>query len=75
VQASVTVNRLVDYDQLPNTLRRLGFDCVSFSYPRREPFGSSSLVYGGESQLVDLDRNELLDALVRSAGSGSGFPC
>jgi len=37
VQASVTVNRLVDYDQLPNTLRRLGFDCVSFSYPRREP--------------------------------------
>jgi MoaA/NifB/PqqE/SkfB family radical SAM enzyme len=47
VQASVTVNRLVRYDELPDTLQRLGFDCVSFSYPRREPFGSSSLVYGG----------------------------
>ena len=46
VQASVTVNRLVRYGELPNTLRRLGFDCVSFSYPRREPFGSTSLVYG-----------------------------
>src|SRR5262249_34486769 len=43
-------------------LRRLGFDCVSFSYPRREPFGSTSLVYG-ESHLVDLDRDELLAAL------------
>src|SRR5271166_2916023 len=63
VQASVTVNRLVRYDELPGTLRRLGFDCVSFSYPRREPFGSTSLVYGGESQLVDLDRDELLAAL------------
>jgi MoaA/NifB/PqqE/SkfB family radical SAM enzyme len=62
VQASVTVNRLVRYEQLPDTLRRLGFDYVSFSYPRREPFGSTSLVYG-ESELIDLDRDELLDAL------------
>jgi hypothetical protein len=62
VQASVTVNRLVDYDQLPDTLRRLRFDCVSFSYPRSEPFGSTSLVYG-ESPLVNLDQDELLDAL------------
>jgi MoaA/NifB/PqqE/SkfB family radical SAM enzyme len=62
VQASVTVNRLVRYGELPDTLRRLGFDCVSFSYPRREPLGSSSLVYG-ESDLVDLDRDELLAAL------------
>ena len=63
VQASVTVNRLVRFDDLPHTLRRLGFDDVAFSYPRREPFGSTSLVYGGESQLVDLDRDELLAAL------------
>jgi MoaA/NifB/PqqE/SkfB family radical SAM enzyme len=63
VQASVTVNLLVRYDELPGTLRRLGFDCVSFSYPRREPLGSTSLVYGGESTLVDLDRDELLAAL------------
>jgi MoaA/NifB/PqqE/SkfB family radical SAM enzyme len=62
VQASVTVNRLVCYDELPDTLRRLGFDSVSFSYPRREPLGSSSLVYG-KSDLVDLDRDELLAAL------------
>ena len=62
VQASVTVNRLVRYDELPAMLRRLGFDCVSFSYPRREPFGSTSLVYG-ESPLVDFDRDELLAAL------------
>jgi MoaA/NifB/PqqE/SkfB family radical SAM enzyme len=63
VQASVTVNRLVRYEELPDTLRRLGFDDVAFSYPRCEPFGSTSLVYSGDSQLVDLDRDELLAAL------------
>lgn len=63
VQASVTVNRLVRYEELPDTLRRLGFDDVSFSYPRSEPLGSTSLVYGEESPLVDLDRDELLAAL------------
>jgi len=62
VQASVTVSRLVRYDELPDTLRRLGFDYVGFSYPRRDPLGSASLVYG-ESPLVDLDRDELLAAL------------
>jgi MoaA/NifB/PqqE/SkfB family radical SAM enzyme len=63
VQASVTVNRLVRYDDLPDTLRRLGFDDVSFSYPGREPFGSTSLVYGEDSHLVDFERDELLAAL------------
>jgi MoaA/NifB/PqqE/SkfB family radical SAM enzyme len=63
VQASVTVSRLVRYDRLPDTLRRLGFDDVAFSYPRVEPFGSTSLVYGEDSHLVDLDRDELLAAL------------
>jgi len=62
VQASVTVSRLVKYDELPDMLRRLGFDDVAFSYPRREPLGSSSLVYA-DSELVDLDREELLAAL------------
>jgi len=62
VQASVTVSRLVRYDRLPDTLRRLGFDDVSFSYPRREPLGSSSLVYA-DSPLVDLDQDDLLQAL------------
>ena len=74
VQASVTVNRLVCYDELPDTLRRLGFDCASFSYPRREPFGSTSLVYDGESHLVDLDRDELLAALEAIGRLSKQFP-
>jgi len=73
VQASVTVSRLVRYEELPNTLRRLGFDCASFSYPRREPFGSTSLVYG-ESDLVDLDRDELLAALEAIGRLRKQFP-
>lgn len=44
----VTVSHLVKYDELPALLADLGFDAVSFSYPRKEPFGSSSLVYGSE---------------------------
>jgi MoaA/NifB/PqqE/SkfB family radical SAM enzyme len=61
--ACVTINRLVDYDALPSTLEKLGFEAVSFSYPRREPFGSSSLVYSQESQLLDQRPEELLAAL------------
>jgi MoaA/NifB/PqqE/SkfB family radical SAM enzyme len=74
VQASVTVNRLVRYDALPDTLRRLGFDDVAFSYPRAEPFGSTSLVYSEHSPLVDLDRNELLAALDAIDGLRKQFP-
>jgi MoaA/NifB/PqqE/SkfB family radical SAM enzyme len=73
VQASVTVSRLVHFGELPDTLRRLGFDCVSFSYPRREPFGSTSLVYG-DSHLVDLDRDELLAALDAIGRLSKQFP-
>jgi len=74
VQASVTVSRLVRYDELPDSLRRLGFDLVAFSYPRRDPFGSTSLVYGGESALVDLGRDELLAALTAIARVKKRFP-
>jgi MoaA/NifB/PqqE/SkfB family radical SAM enzyme len=63
VQASVTVSKLVDYDALPDALRRLGFDAVLFSYPRKEPFDSNSLVYGDDSSLVDFTDEELLAAL------------
>ncbi len=63
VCASVTVSRLVDYDALPAALARLGFDAVAFSYPRREPLGSSSLVHGADSALIDLETGELLAAL------------
>jgi MoaA/NifB/PqqE/SkfB family radical SAM enzyme len=54
VNASVTVSRLVRYDELPDTLRDLGVEGVQFSYPRNEPFGSTSLVYSADSRLVDL---------------------
>src|SRR5215469_16170056 len=73
VQASVTVSRLIRFDDLPNTLRRLGFDDVAFSYPRREPLGSTSLVYG-DSDLVDLDRDELLAALDEIGRLRKRFP-
>jgi len=61
--ASVTVNRLVDYEALPEALERLGFHAVTFSYPRREPFGSSSLVYSEHSALIDQPPEEVLEAL------------
>ncbi|WP_321898849.1 radical SAM protein [Paraburkholderia heleia] len=63
VCATVTVSHLVRYAALPETLDRLGFDSVVFSYPRRDAFGSTSLVYDEHSKLVDLSRDELLEAL------------
>ncbi|WP_069266577.1 radical SAM protein [Paraburkholderia nodosa] len=63
VCATVTVSRLVRYAALPETLNQLGFDSVVFSYPRRDAFGSTSLVYDENSKLVDLSRDELLEAL------------
>src|SRR5579862_2763289 len=60
VWASVTVSRLVDYDRLPSTLARLGFDAVSFSYPRRQAFGSTSLVYDEHSALIDMSGKNCL---------------
>jgi MoaA/NifB/PqqE/SkfB family radical SAM enzyme len=74
VCASVTISRLVCYDELPDTLRRLGFEVVEFSYPRREPLGSTGLAYGGESALVDLDRDELISALDAIARLKKRFP-
>lgn len=61
--ASVTVNRLVQYDRLPELLRWLGFDGVTFSYPRLEPLGSSSMVYNPNSSLVSFQKKELVQAL------------
>ena len=61
--ASVTVNRLVHYAELPGLLDSLGFDSVIFSYPRRLPFGSSSLVYSDTSPLIDFEAEELVDSL------------
>jgi hypothetical protein len=50
--ASITVSRLLEFGGLPETLSRLGFQAVTFSYPRSKPFGSSSLAYGYKSTLV-----------------------
>jgi MoaA/NifB/PqqE/SkfB family radical SAM enzyme len=72
--ASVTVNRLVDYDALPDTLRDLGFDAVTFSYPRRAPFGSSSLVFSPDSALIDFREHELLEALRSIKALKKRFP-
>ncbi|HTH59499.1 MAG TPA: radical SAM protein [Paraburkholderia sp.] len=73
VCASVTVSRLVRYDALPDALAALGFDCVSFSYPRRAPFGSTSLVYDEDSSLIDLSQDELIDALHQIASMKKRF--
>jgi MoaA/NifB/PqqE/SkfB family radical SAM enzyme len=61
--ASVTVSRLVRFDLLPELLNRLGFDGVTFSYPRSTPLGSSSLVYNANSSLVRFDTEELVQTL------------
>lgn len=63
VTACVTLNRLLNVELLPQTLSALGFDTVAFSYPRREPFGNTSLVYSEESTLLKQTPEELLGAL------------
>jgi len=61
--ASVTMSRLIpDYDALVDFLKELGFAAVTFSYPRKAPLGSSSLVWSEDSDLVDLPPRELLAA-------------
>ena len=74
VIACVTVNRLVDYDRLPALLIDLGFDAATFSYPRREPFGSTSLVYSTDSSLVAFDKDELLSVLENIKAMSRQFP-
>lgn len=74
VWASVTVSRLVDYAALPATLASLGFDAVTFSFPRRERFGSTSLVYDPESPLIDMTVDELVSALQAIERLRNKFP-
>ncbi len=70
----VTVNHLVDFEKLPDLLKELGFDAVSFSYPRKEPFGSSSLVYGDNCDLVDYTPDQLIAAMELIKALKSKFP-
>ena len=61
--AVVTVSKLVDFSRMTEILEYVGCDAVSFSYPRKEPFGSSSLVFNPESDLVDFTDAELEKAI------------
>lgn len=72
--ASVTVSRLVQYQALPQLLRELGFDAVTFSYPRRAPFGSTSLVYSPDSDLINFETEELVHALEAIKSLKKRFP-
>lgn len=72
--ASVTVNRLVQFEQLPELLESLGFDAVTFSYPRTSPLGSSSLVYNPESALIRFQTAELVNALEAIKSLAKRFP-
>jgi MoaA/NifB/PqqE/SkfB family radical SAM enzyme len=58
--ASVTMNRLLDYEALPEFLRYLGFDSVTFSYPLTE-LASNFRSYS-DSELVNFTPEELLEA-------------
>lgn len=61
--ASVTINKLIgDFRALPGFLKGLGFDTVTFSYPKRAKLGTSSLVYSETSSLIDYTPDELAAA-------------
>jgi MoaA/NifB/PqqE/SkfB family radical SAM enzyme len=61
--ASVAMSRLItDYPALARFLRGLGFAAVTFSYPRKAPRGSTSLVWSEDTDLMDFSAAELLAA-------------
>jgi MoaA/NifB/PqqE/SkfB family radical SAM enzyme len=72
--ASVTVNRLVNYEHLPELLRSLGFDAVSFSYPRVEPLGSSSMAFSPDSALIRFQAEDLVQAFKAIKSLRKRFP-
>jgi len=72
--ASVTVNRLINFGRLPETLQWIGFDAVSFSYPRVAPLGSSSMVFGSNSALVRFSAEELIQAFESIKSLKKCFP-
>lgn len=56
--ASVAMSRLVDYDQLPDFLKSMGFKWVTFSYPCRQMEGTSNLAQTS-GDLMDFSDEEL----------------
>ncbi len=60
--ASVTINKLIqDFQELIAFLKELGFETVTFSYPKRV-LNSSSLVFSENSKLIDFSTEELVQA-------------
>jgi MoaA/NifB/PqqE/SkfB family radical SAM enzyme len=58
--ASVTMSRLVDYENLPPFLQSLGFSSVTFSYPLT--YLGSSFLGCAKSELVNHNPEELIEA-------------
>jgi MoaA/NifB/PqqE/SkfB family radical SAM enzyme len=72
--ACVTVSRLVKFEALPDLLQRLGFDEVVFSWPRRAPLGSSSMVFNPDSALINFKPEELVQAVRAVKSLRKRFP-
>jgi len=71
--ASVTINRLIDdFADLFDFLKTLGFETVTFTYPKRT-LGSGSLVFSETSRLIDFSDDELGDKLRQVADLKSRF--
>lgn len=71
--ASVTLNRLLtDFESLPETLRELGFEAVTFSFPLTGL--ESSYLGASDSDLVTFSRSEMHDWIERVQELKSKFP-
>jgi len=72
--ASVTVNKLIDdFEHLATTLKELGFETVTFTYPKRD-LNSSSLVFSDSSSLIDYSEDEMVQALENVQTLKKHFP-
>lgn len=61
--ASVTINKLIgDYGEMIAFLEELGFEAVTFTYPKRS-LASGSLVFSETSTLIDYAKEELIAVL------------
>lgn len=72
--ASVTINKLIDdYEALLPFLADLGFETVTFSYPKKAALGTSSLVYSETSSLIDYTPADLIAAFEKIKGLKGRF--
>lgn len=73
--ASVAVNRLIgDFEGLVSLVAELGFDTLTFSYPKRGELGSSSMVYSETSSLIDFSNEELVGVFEKMIALKARFP-